>query len=89
MEKLLIQISKAIVTAYETDKALRAAGYDSTPYFDIYGCLLDGLYDWVGEHTDSIEESETYRIIHTVSLSDERRAVLLMGAYEKNHPAQE
>ena len=88
MEELLIQISRAIITAYKTDKALRVAGYDNTPYFDIYGCLLDGLYDWAGEHTDTIEQSDVYLIIHTVSLTDDRRAALLMGTYEKNHPAQ-
>lgn len=56
-----------------------------TPYFRIYGEAVDAIYSLIGEHTETLEESETYNILHTQSLTEDRAVALLMNVYEKNN----
>lgn len=91
MENFMQKIVKATLMAYETDQALRKAGYKDTPYWDIYGSLMDGIFEFTGEKISPdnlFEDSSTYMIMHTVSLSNERRVAMLINERKKNRPAQ-
>ena len=91
MEKLLTRLVKVARKAYKTDLALQQLGYDETPYFDIYGEILDGIYELLGEKTDTLEESYTYQfVIFNDYLPPEQAAKELMKEYriKQNRPAQ-
>ena len=88
MERLLKGAVKAAIMACEMDEKLRGLGYSDTPYWNIYCTLSDSIYEFLGEKTNTYDESVTYNVLHTVSLMDDRRVALLMNEYRKNRPAQ-
>ena len=61
-------------TARKTNDALRELGYPDTPYFHIYGHIIDALYLLLGEKTDTLDQSITFRIMESESITDEQRA---------------
>jgi len=74
---ILGKLVSAGITAKKTDDALRAVGYTDTPYFTIYGHITDALYALFGEHTDTFDESLTYRIMTCPDMTDDQRTELL------------
>lgn len=77
--KTLENIISACRTAKDSDDALRSVGYIETPYFKIYGHIMDALYDLLGENTETFDESITYRIMEDKNLTNSQRAELFVS----------
>ena len=58
------------------------------PPFEIWGEILSGLYDLIGEETETFEESVTHLAMTAPLLSEERRVKMLYSRYLKIHPEQ-
>ena len=84
VREALKKMVKVAVSARQMDDAFRDAGYQDTPYWDIYGDIMDAVYDIVGEKTATIDESVTYDAINNDSYTDRERVDLLMEEYERN-----
>lgn len=79
MKKALILMVKVARKAMEHDQANVKLGYPANPFFDLYGDALDAIYYLIGENTESLKESVTYRTVHNESLTDEQCAERLMA----------
>jgi len=78
MKEALTRMVKIAMKCNELDKLHTALGYDNTPYFDIYGDAVDAIYFMIGEHTATLEESATYRVLNTPGISVDERVEKLM-----------
>ena len=63
------------ITARDLDNAMQSAGFDETPYTEIYGGIADAIYSLLGEKTDTFEESVTYDVLSSKKYSREIRGV--------------
>ena len=71
---VLEKIVTAGSTAKKTNDALRELGYPDSPYFHIYGNIVDALYMLLGEQTDTIDQSVTFKIMESTKITDQQRA---------------
>lgn len=86
MKEALAKLVKAARTAKRADDALRNVGYTDTPYFDIYGDIVDGIYAMLGEKTNTLEESVTYTALSNPDMADDECADALVAKYCQNIP---
>ena len=84
MKDALLRIIRAAMEAKRMDEALLKLGYRENPYFSIYGNLADAIYMLAAEKTDKFEDSVTFLVLNTQSISDERRAEILYAEMQKN-----
>ena len=84
VEDALLRLVKAAKKLKRMADALDAAGMGSELLFSCYGDIIDGIYHLIGENTGEYTDSETCKVMGTVSLSDERAAALLMNVYKRN-----
>lgn len=82
MKEALTRMVKIAMKCKELDKLHTALGYDNTPYFDLYGNAVDAIYFMIGEHTATLEESVTYRVLNTPGISVDERVKKLMEVAE-------
>ena len=88
MKDALLRLVKAGLSTKKMQEAYLTVGLDDNRLFEIYGNILDAVYDLIGEHTNTFEESVTHLAMTAPILTDDRRAELLMIEYRKNHPDQ-
>ena len=84
----LLRMIRSALTAQKMEYAYANVDLEKNPMHKIYGDLVDAIYYLVGEHVDDITESETFTVMTSPILSDERRANILTYVYLKNHPTQ-
>ena len=84
MEKMLKHLVKTTRIAYRMDEELRNLGYGDTPYWNIYCEMTDAIYEWVGEKTQTFDESITYAALMADTLTDDQRVMVLQYAHDKN-----
>ena len=82
VEFVINNLVAAGMKAKELDDAMQKAGYDSNPFFSIYGSIADAVYYMLGEETETFDKSVTYRAFNE-SMPDEQRAKILLDAYNK------
>ena len=61
----MTNLIRAERTAEKMAQALQEAGVQSDEYMGYYGAIVDLLYELLGEHTNSVEESFTYDLLHS------------------------
>lgn len=81
MKEALERLVRAARTAKKTDDALRTVGYDNTPYFDIFGDIVDGIYELLEENTGTLDESITYESIIDPNMTNAESAERLESEY--------
>lgn len=86
MKEALTKLVRAARTAKRADDALRNVGYTDTPYFDIYGDIVDGIYAMLGEKTNTLEESVTYTVLSNPDMADDECAEAFIDEYCKSVP---
>lgn len=59
-------------------------GLNENTINEVYGHILDAIYNLIGEHTNDIESSVTHLAMTTPLLTDDRRVEILMAEYRKN-----
>lgn len=77
----LLRMYRVAKMAQKYEKAMDP--YES-PFTEIYGNAADAIYYLLGEKTELFTESETFNILNTVSLTEDRAVELLMNEYKKN-----
>ena len=70
-------------TAKQNDDKLMELGYTYTPYFEIYGKVMDAIWYLLGENTETLSESITYNAVNYEGYTDEERVDLLMDKFKK------
>ena len=70
-KSVLTHLIRAGRDAIHLEKTLSGVGYNETPYFNLYGDIIDAIYGILDEHTDTIEESMAYAAIHDPFTPDE------------------
>ena len=78
-KSVLTHLIRAGRDALHLEKTLTEIGYKETPYFNLYGDIIDAIYGILDEHTDTIEESMAYAAIHDPFTPDEVCAEELAG----------
>ena len=70
---------RRIVWAFEN------AGFtEDSPISWTHGEIIDAIYELIGDESETYEESETFLILNTKSLSEEREVALLMDVYRRH-----
>ena len=87
VQEVLKRLVEIAVKSLNAENALQAVGFDSTPYFDIYGSAADAIYYLIGEKTNTFDESVTYTVLHSDQYSNDQRVGILMYEYERNNNA--
>ena len=77
MKNVFADLVNAANMAQMMDSAMKSAGYDENPYFDIYGNIADAIYTLLGEHTNTFEESVTFKVLNSTHLSVDDAAEIL------------
>lgn len=70
-KSVLTHLIRAGRDAIHLEKTLSGVGYNETPYFNLYGDIIDAIYGILDEHTDTIEDSMAYAAIHDPFTPDE------------------
>ena len=70
IESVFRNLVDAGVRARKLDEAMKNAGFDDNPYFEIYGCVAQAIYSLLDEHTENYEDS-----IADYSLSDKLHGI--------------
>jgi hypothetical protein len=81
-------MKRMVRAALETKKMQEhylSVGLDDSALFEIYGLILDAIYDLLGEHTDAFEEAVTSIVMSAPLLSEERRVKMLMAEWKRNN----
>ncbi|MBR6966799.1 MAG: hypothetical protein IKH81_06930 [Clostridia bacterium] len=73
----LVSATRQAHTAAETFSSL--TNNHGNRLDDIYGNLLDCIYAICHEETGTLEESTTYKVIHSDDLTDQQAAEILMA----------
>lgn len=73
---------------FNLHQAMDACGFADNPFWDNYAIVADGIYDLIGEHTETFEESVTHLALTAPFLTNERRTEMLYAEYKKNFPDQ-
>ena len=89
MEKLLLCLVEIGMKMDQLDEDLRALGYGDTPYWDLSCKVSDALYNFLGEHTGTYQESVTYKALNEPGLTERERTKLLMDVYREKNPRME
>lgn len=84
------EIREAILWMYRiakiADKYAKAFEPYETPFNEIYGDAADAIYYLIGEEDPGkFDQSFTYDVLHTTSLTEDRAVALLMNEFKKNH----
>lgn len=69
-------------------EAMEYCGYPENPFWKNYGTIADLIYELIGEHTETFEESVTFLALTAPYLTNERRVEMLYATYKKNFPDQ-
>lgn len=83
MEKALTKLISAVKTAKKMDEAMREAGYENNPYFDIWGDIAEAVYALLDEHTDTFDSSVTAQVISDMANVPINEAVDILWAVFK------
>lgn len=70
-KSVLTHLIRAGRDALHLEKTLTDIGYKETPYFNLYGEIIDAIYALLDEQTDTIEESKAYSAVHDIYTPDE------------------
>lgn len=81
----LLRMIKTARFLKKMSEAYTVLGLDDNPHNEAFGDQCDAIYYLVGEHTEEFDKSVTWIAVNAPFLTDERRAELLMSAFEKNH----
>ena len=84
VRKILKRLVNIAMLSLENDTILEKMHFTNTPYFELYGETAEAIYEIIGEHTMTFEESVTYEALNS-GYSKEMAVNMLMEAYEKNH----
>ena len=84
----LLRLVHAGLETKKMQEAYLTVGLDDNKLFDVYGSILDAIYNIVGEHTETFEESVTYISMTAPILTEERRWKMLVAEYAKRNPEQ-
>ena len=82
IKSALLKLTKAARDAHYMDSAMETAGYSSNPYADIYGNIADAVYELLGEHTDTFDESVTCATLLSFAITNEQCAEYLFSAFK-------
>ena len=82
MKSALFKLTKAARHAHYFESAIRDAGYSSSPYADIFGDIADAIYELLGEHTETFDDSVTCATLLSFSITNEQCAEYLFSAYK-------
>ena len=85
-------IEDALLRLVRSEKRLRRivdafddAGFiEDSPISYTHSEIIDAIYVLIGDKSDEFDESETFLILNTSSLSEEREVALLMDVYKRN-----
>ena len=83
----LTRMLKTTLFLKKTAEACRALGLNDEVFNEAYGDMFDAIYYMVGEHTEEVENSVTWRAVNTTVLNDDWKVEMLMTAFEKNRKA--
>lgn len=75
--KILTHLIRAGRDALNMENQLRQLGYDSTPYYGLYGEIAEAVYCIMGEKTESFDESVTHAAMHDPCTTDKQCAEAL------------
>ena len=81
----LLRMIRTAMFLKKMAEAYTTLGLDDNPHHNAYGDMCDAIYYLVGEHTEEFDKSVTWIAVNAPFLTEERRAEMLMAAYEKNH----
>ena len=78
----LFRIAKVADSALAVSNAMDSTGFLSgTPFFDIYGELVDAIYLLIGESAEILEDSIVYRVLHASDLTLKEKTDVLYAKY--------
>lgn len=88
-EKALFHYLRAARHCLVMDTAIRNCVTIDTMFWEIFGDILDGVAEMVGENTeDFLEKSLTWKVLNNPDLPLEQGVAVLLTEYKKNRPAQ-
>ena len=79
IREAMINMVDVAVACRKLHEAMADKGYSGTPYWTLYSVSANAVYMLAGEHTDTFEESVTYRVLHDDSLTNKQRASILLS----------
>lgn len=82
--RILMSMIRAARKALILHQSMVKAGYEDTPYFDLYGSVADSIYMIVGEDKASFEESVTHAVLNADSMTDAERVEALVSEHNRN-----
>ena len=88
MDKTLRSLIRAAEKARKMDAVLNQMGYSNNPYIDIFGDIVDAVYNLVREPKDDIEKSATWWVMNADVMPEEDKLSILLEIYRKNRPAR-
>ena len=71
VKKILTHLIRAGRNSLHLEHILSEIGYTETPYFNLYGEILEAIYGILDEQTDSIDQSIAYTAFHDIYTPDE------------------
>ena len=83
----LTRMLKTTLFLKKTAEAYRVLGLNDEVFNEAYGDMFDAIYYLVGEHTEEVENSATWRAVNTTVLNDDWKVEMLMTVFEKNRKA--
>ena len=84
VRKALSGMLKVANEAKKLDSVMAICGYNSTPYFTLYGDAADAINVLIGDESEIFEDTAAYKAV----FSDEQwetRVDMLYNAYLTNH----
>lgn len=87
MENIRSAIARLVKAGMLADKMIKQCkitGEDDTYPYEIWGAVLDGIYELIGEHTTTFDKSATYIIMNVRNLSEDRKTDMLFAVYKMN-----
>lgn len=85
IEKSLMNSVKAARELLQAADAMRACGYEGSPFAKNYEAIAESIYQLIGESVD-FDKSVTYIVLNAPYLTIGRRVEMLMAEYRKNFP---
>ena len=84
IEAALLREVEAGVELYKMHKAMKEIGVKDDPFWNGFVSVADGIYQLIGEKTETFEESITCLALTSPILTNSRRTGILMSVYRKN-----
>jgi len=80
----LLHVVNVVLQARDIDRKMAEHGYTETPYGKFADELTEAIYALIGEHTETLEDSTTFKMLTAPFMDNERRAACLAYIHDTN-----